>query len=325
MSEENVAVRGRLQQLESISDTYEEVYRQYLGRYQVAVQQQGFPIASVNVISRAEVPTGASSPRKKAMLVAGAFLGGFIGVMIAALRELRAKPVRTPSTLRKDVGIDCAGLLPSGRRGEGDAERRTRARTLERLALTCEHHPAGAGGTLIGIAPLTNESSGQGDLTTDLARILSRNDRRSVLIIGEGGSSEPARAPAALPAAPGGGVTRVSMQAVRDRHDGQTRPGPEPQDDGTLIGGLCETFDFVLLEMPPLSQSNGSEADSLACDIAILRVPWGKVLPGFVADALKDNPVFEARLATAVLEGADLRSARRYMGQGSYEERETYA
>ncbi len=321
MSDENVAVRGRLQQLESISDTYEEVYRQYLGRYQVAVQQQGFPIASVDVISRAEVPTGASSPRKKALLVAGAFLGGLIGMMIAAVRELGAKPVRTPSTLRKEVGIDCAGLLPSKKRAEGDAERRTRARTLERLALSCEQYPSSSLGILIGIAPLTNDDDGDDALAEDLAAILTRGDRRSVLLIGDKTSFDAA----SQQASPSGGVTRVSMQAVRDHHDGQVTAENELQDDGTIVSELRESFDFVLFQMPPLSQSNRSDANSRACDIAILRVPWGRVLPGFVSDALKDNPTFEARLSTAVLEGADLRMARRYMGQGSYEERETYA
>ncbi len=316
-SDEDVAVRGRLQQLEAISETFYDVYRQYLGRYQVAMQQQGFPIASVNVISRAEMPRDPSSPRKKAMLLAGAFLGAFIGIMIAAIRELLPKPVRTPSALRREVGVDCAGLLPAASGDDSDAELYTRTRTLARAAQSCEHFMDGAHGVVVGISPLTKDAPSGDALAVDLAEVLSRDDTRSVLVIADSSTAD-----ASALDLPQRGVTRVPRQAVFDHH---SRTPHAPQGDDAILDGLRARYDFVLFEMPPLSRAEHIEPNGRTFDIAILRVPWGNVLPGFVSDALKAEPAFASRLATMVLEGADLRVSRSYMTPGSYEERETYA
>ena len=137
-SDWNVALRGRLQQLEAISETYAQVYRDYLARLEVAMQQQNFPIASVKVISPAEIPKSPSSPRKKAILLGGLFLGGLLGALLGTLRELAPKPVRTVTELRQEIGLNCAGMLPGRKSQRDEGANRTRARTFARLAQACE-------------------------------------------------------------------------------------------------------------------------------------------------------------------------------------------
>lgn len=312
-TDENVQLRGRLQQLEAISETYSEVYRDYLQRLEVTLQQQGFPIASVKIISRAEVPKGASSPQKKAMLLAGLFLGGFVGIAIGAALELMSKPVRTASTLREDLGLACAGLLPKG----GSAGP-VGTRTIERLAQACEIRPPGGGGTLVALAQLAESSATDKDLPRQLAARLGRDGSRQVLLVD-------ATRPTSGQAIPAAGVETVGLDQLLESYSAQEGTGNGAVDYGSLAGDLRRRFDHVLLVLPPLSRSLQSDPESWAYDVTLLRVPWGRVLPGFIGEALRDHPVFRERLATTVLEGAKLKTARRYMSPRSYEELETYA
>ena len=89
----DVRVMGQLAQLEAMAETYTTVYRQYLERYEIATQQQNFPMASVSIISPAEVPKSPSSPQRKVMLALGLILGGLVGLVIAARRETAPPPV----------------------------------------------------------------------------------------------------------------------------------------------------------------------------------------------------------------------------------------
>ena len=88
---------------------------------------------------------------------------------------------------------------------------------------------------------------------------------------------------------------------------------------------LRDEFSFVLVALRPLSLADRSDPHSWSYDSTILRVPWGRVLPGFVTDALMDHPRFHSCLATTVLEDAELATARRYISAGSYEELEINA
>ncbi|WP_299677769.1 GumC family protein [uncultured Roseobacter sp.] len=314
-SDTAVALRGRLQQLEAISETYAQVYRDYLARLEVATQQQNFPIAAIKIISPAEVPKSASSPQKKAMLFAGMLLGGMLGVLIGAARELLPKPIRTVSTLRQELGLSCVGLLPGRKSLDDRGAAAARSRTLERLAQACEVNLKSPGGLLVGIAPLSSGLEDPTALPVALAAHLSRNGARRVLVIHE----DPAHAPASSESKDG--IETVSLPAVLDSwSDTKSVVGGQGFDFGLLAKHLRDEFSFVIVALRPISEASRSDPHAWAYDTTLLRIPWGQVLPGFLTDALLDHPRFRDSLATTVLEDAQLATARRYMNRGSYEE-----
>ncbi|MFQ6547501.1 GumC family protein [Aestuariibius sp. 2305UL40-4] len=308
-TENNAALRGQLEQLEAIADTYAQVYRDYLARLEVTMQQQGFPIASVKVISPAEVPKAASSPQEKRMLFAGMLLGGFFGVMIGAARELAPKPLRTASAMRDEVGVPCAGLLPRAGGKDGAA---ARDRTLERLVQACEAGRQKPGGTITAIAAIGDGLADPEALPADLARRLAETRGRKVLLIDYAGKGFKA----------GDGIDNAHLVEVLERYAGE---GAKVSVPDKVAADLRERYDHILVLLPPLDRATSAEPLAGSYDATILRVPWGRVLPDFVADGLRDHPRFRERLATTVLEGANLAKARRYVPSGSYEERETYA
>lgn len=315
----NVALRGRLQQLEAISETYAQVYRDYLARLEVTMQQQGFPIASIKIISPAETPKSASSPRKKAMLFAGVLLGGILGVLIGTGREVLPKPVRTVSALRQEIGVNCAGLLPGAKNRDNAGARVTRVRTLERLAQACEANLQQSGGSLVGIAPLSPGLEDRHGLPAALAVHLSRGGARRVLIVHEEGQQS------LSPSAKAKNVETVSLQGLVESWSDTKGTADRGFDFNLLAKDLREEFRFVIVALRPISRANRSDPHSWAYDTTILRIPWGQVLPSFIADALMDHPRFRENLSTTVLEDADLTATRRYISRGSYEELEINA
>ncbi|GGL71878.1 GumC family protein [Wenxinia marina] len=311
------SLRGHLQQLEARAQTFDAIHRQYLQRYEVASQQQGFPIAAVKVITEAEVPAAPSSPQKRAMLLAGAFLGGFIGMMIAAMREMRSKPLRTPSAVREIVGVGCAGLIPRGKSSRTD--RSTRTRTLDRVARICESAVRG-GPKLIGIAPLDDTIRGQSDFVDELAERLAKDSRQKVLVVIPDTGARRRHTKTGIPGSP----HRISLNAVRANPE--RADGIEFQGDETMVeDDLKDNYRYILTVLPPLTSAGNLKVQPLACDATVLLIPWGKVLPDYLSDALKDRESFADTLLTTVLDGADVTNARRYMSHRSFEERETYA
>ncbi|WP_298932777.1 GumC family protein [uncultured Ruegeria sp.] len=313
-SDVNVALRGRLQQLEAISETYAQVYRDYLARLEVTMQQQNFPIASIKVISPAELPKDPSSPRKKAMLFTGALLGGLLGALAGAARELTPKPARTVSELRQGAGVTCLGMLPDPKTLGDAAAANAHARTVERLAQVCEANSQSGSGLLIGMAPLTPDLQKTQDLPLELANRLSRAGNHKVLVVYEGVSQ------GLLPAATPNGVETASMQSIMDHMRENAASGSDDTAQDILTSDLRAQFSYVLVALNPLSHAEQSDPHAWAYDMTVLRIPWGKILPSFVSDALLDHPKFSDALATTILEDANLTKARRYISPGSYEE-----
>ena len=67
-----------LRELESLAQSYQALYDNFLQRYMESVQQQSFPITEARVISAASRPLNKSHPRT--LLVLGLAIGGRLGI-----------------------------------------------------------------------------------------------------------------------------------------------------------------------------------------------------------------------------------------------------
>jgi len=313
---------GRLRQLEAISETYAQVYRDYLERYELTTQQQGFPIASVRSLSRAEIPKSASAPRKKLVLITGLALGALIGIAIGALRELRAQPLRTGEELREKLGLACAGLVPLlAHQASSPRSAEILDRTLARVHQAIMSGAPEGRGKVIGLAAVSGENNADRvTLILQLCATLASHGER-VLVVDAGGSS--------LELEHGiQDFDQVEFRTFAEISEG-TEFGPRDDHDNEetarQIGTLGSEHDSVLLIMPPLTRMVAIDSLSELVDMTVLIVPWGHVSPALVRGALRDHPAFAHALTTTVLEGADLRKARLYMPLGDYEERIVHA
>lgn len=101
-----------LRELERESETYKELYKTFLQRYQQAIQQQSFPITDARVITAASPALGASWPKKSLLLAIGFVLGGLLGAAGAFLLERRDQVFRTGDQVQSELGLEFLGLLP---------------------------------------------------------------------------------------------------------------------------------------------------------------------------------------------------------------------
>jgi succinoglycan biosynthesis transport protein ExoP len=101
-----------LRELEREAESYKDLYKTFLQRHQETVQQQSFPITEARVIMNALKPLKPSEPRKLRVLALMFVLGGGLGILLGAVRELRDRGFRTGEQVREELGLEFLGMVP---------------------------------------------------------------------------------------------------------------------------------------------------------------------------------------------------------------------
>ena len=102
----------QLRELEQKSAALATLYQTFLSRHEEASQQRSFPIAEARVISEANDPVSASSPRKSMVLGLSLVLGLIGGAAVGAFQEFRERFFRTGDDVRSSLNINFLGYLP---------------------------------------------------------------------------------------------------------------------------------------------------------------------------------------------------------------------
>ncbi len=102
----------KLRELERRATSSKNLYTRLLDKYNELTERQTSPITGARIISRAQVPTKASSPNKKLTLALALVLGLGIGVGIAFMREQFDNYVWTAEDVETVTSYSCLGLLP---------------------------------------------------------------------------------------------------------------------------------------------------------------------------------------------------------------------
>ncbi len=98
-----------LEELESRAQTYRKIYESYLQAYTETLQRQSFPGTAARVISRAEVPTGRSSPRTYFTLGVAGVLGTLFGFGLALAHMSFDQTVRSARQVQRKLGVPYLG------------------------------------------------------------------------------------------------------------------------------------------------------------------------------------------------------------------------
>ncbi|TGP23996.1 MULTISPECIES: polysaccharide biosynthesis tyrosine autokinase [unclassified Mesorhizobium] len=103
----------KLRELDQQAQALSTLYQTFLSRYQEASQQQTFPVGKVRIISDANVPLAASSPRTIRVLALSLVLGLMLGAGFGGLNEFNERFFRTGEDVRDRVGLKFLGYLPT--------------------------------------------------------------------------------------------------------------------------------------------------------------------------------------------------------------------
>lgn len=102
----------KLRDLESTSQTYRNLYDNFLQRFMEATQQQTFPISEARVITAASEPTSKSAPKSALVLAGSLAIGALFGVGAAIARERLDNVIRTASQVQDHARMECLGVAP---------------------------------------------------------------------------------------------------------------------------------------------------------------------------------------------------------------------
>ncbi|MCS6900804.1 MAG: polysaccharide biosynthesis tyrosine autokinase [Myxococcales bacterium] len=100
-------------QLQRATSTNEKLYTNMLERMKEVDLSRMINTKNIKPLDPARLPTVPIRPVVGNILAIGAGIGFFVGLLIAVLRELADRTIRTPTDLEQKLGLSCLGLLPA--------------------------------------------------------------------------------------------------------------------------------------------------------------------------------------------------------------------
>jgi succinoglycan biosynthesis transport protein ExoP len=115
-----------LRRLQREADTYRNLHRTFLQKYQESLQQESFPVTEARIITEPFPAMRPSSPKKGLSLALAGLLGIAVGGGLGALREWRDRFFRTGEQISSNLNLNFLGYVP-----EAEADTVTRRSWLD--------------------------------------------------------------------------------------------------------------------------------------------------------------------------------------------------
>ncbi|RWM27469.1 polysaccharide biosynthesis tyrosine autokinase [Mesorhizobium sp.] len=355
----------RLRELDQQAQALSTLYQTFLGRYQEASQQQSFPVGKVRIISDANMPLAASSPRTIRVLALSLVLGLMLGAGCGGLNEFNERFFRTGEDIRDRVGLKFLGYLPTIGGGKAKetkpddlpadgkvtslsaAEKRARMRvsldapasmfaeTLRNAKIAFDVVMEDKGSRVIGVVSVL-PGEGKSTVAANLAGLLAANGARTLLIDGDLRNPGLSRslgmeAEHGLMEAVVNGQTWQSVGKV----DRQTKLAIIPavlrgqfSHTSELLGSAGmrrfienarETFEYVIVDLPPLGPVVDAKAFAPLVDGFVLVTEWGRTPRAMVRSMLEQEPYIADKIVGAVLNKVELKKLAKYGSLGGSE------
>jgi len=339
----------RLRELESTAATYHSLYESFLQRYTGAMQQDSFPLTDTRIISLASPQTINVKP-KPLPIFALSLIGGIaLGVGAGLLRDLMDRVFRTSSQVQLLLQVPCIAMVPllktsvSRRRQRADntPDKRIIARDASMfwevvdspMSLFAEsirsiklatHYGAGPNQVIGLTSSLPNE--GKSTIAAAFAQLAARAGGRVIIV--DCDLRVPSLSRRLAPGATAGIVDVISgtrsleqtvwrdpatnlffLPAVTSAFSSEVL---ESKLTKRLIDKLRESFDFVVVDLPPLVPIVDARAAAHLVDCMILVIEWGRTKVSVVQHALETIPNLHEGVIGAVLNKTNMSHLAQY-------------
>jgi exopolysaccharide transport family protein len=339
----------RLRELESTAATYRSLYGSFLQRYTGAVQQDSFPLAETRIISLAS-PQAINVKPKPLPIFALSLMGGIaLGAGAGLLRDLMDRVFRTRSQVQSLLQVPCIAMVPllktsvSRRRQRADKNERIIARDASmfwevvdspmsifaesiRSIKLATHYGAGSNQVIGFTSSLANE--GKSTIAAAFAQLAAQAGRRVILV--DCDLRVPSLSGRLAPGATAGivdvifGARPLEQTVWKDPRTNLfflpavTKAAVfssevlESEPTKRLIDKLRESFDFVVVDLPPLVPIVDTRAATHLVDCMILVIEWGRTKVGVVQHALETIPNLHEGVIGAVLNKTNMNRLAQY-------------
>ncbi|WP_348647579.1 polysaccharide biosynthesis tyrosine autokinase [Rhizobium sp. BK275] len=349
----------QLRELERTADTYRNLYQTFLARFQEATQQQSFPITDARIITRAQVPTAPSAPKKPLILALAMALGAAFGGGIGAFREFRDRFFRTGEQVRDVLSLEYIGHIPAvdAKEASSGASEPESARGLQSgngITNYVVNHPLSAFAETMRSAKIAvdmeNPSSrckvigvisslpgeGKSTVAINLAQLLAMQGSRTLLIDADlrnpgatraiGRHAEQGILEALLEGKPLKDVllldskTKLAfLPAVVKRRVPHSSDLLSSSIMVNLLEELKVHFDYIVLDLPPLGPVVDARAVSPMLDASLAVIEWGRTSRRVVRTTFAVQPELMEKCIGVVLNKVDTEKLKLYRSYGSGE------
>jgi Mrp family chromosome partitioning ATPase len=266
-------------QLERNLDARHRIYESYISKANAAVQRDVPPVSSVSILATA-IPPRHGQPNLPISLGIALIAGCFAALMLSVLRTVR--DAVTQATLRAV---------------------RVRTDAWTHLDDTA----------VIGVVSAI-PGEGRSFVAKTLAETISADGFRVLLVDADAKQAASAK---------DHGLARKAFDKAID-HDG-TRgfdflPASAPFRDSTgtltgqdlqaLLGQVSRSYDYIIIDSPPLSNLAGATGLANRIGVFVLVVGWGTTNSAVIVQALHASPLVVEKLVGSVLNNVDLKAFR---------------
>lgn len=333
----------QLRQLEVEADSYRKIYESNLKAYQELAQQESFPITEARLIARANVPLSPSHPQKALTIAISLALGALAGAGIGVAREAMDRVFRTTEQVREELGATPLGLLPLIRGQSSALDGRENvtsvwryaldepfsafAETLRSAKVAADVALRGQSPKVIGFVSLLPKE-GKSTVAMNFASLLALQGARTLLVDAD------MRNPA-LTRAIGFKRTRTSkgdpaippldkllyletasglqiLPCFYTRDDPRAAEGLSAETFQALLKSGDLSFDYIVVDLPPIGPIVNARALAPVIDGFILIVEWGATSRGAVRSTLDKEHAISDKLLGVMLNKVDLKTFQTY-------------
>lgn len=343
----------KLRELESTAQSYRTLYDNFLQRFMQSTQQQSFPITEARVITDATRPLSPSSPKKNLILLGSLFFGFAAAAGVVFLRETGNKTFRSPSEVEQYLNLECLGVLPmlSGKApvlqaGQTAFDSTTGsmrhvvsdpfsrfAETLRGVKVSADVSGAGHAIKVFGIVS-TLPKEGKSTVAANFAQLIAHSGAQCVLV--DLDLRNPSLTRRIWPGAGQGvlelinGKTTLGEASITDPltglhfipavvpghivHTNELMASPAMK---ALIDRLKNTYEYVVLDLPPLAPVVDVLASTHLVDAYVYVLEWGSTNRDLVETTLANNRKVRDKLLGCLLNKVNLTTLRRMEDYGA--------
>lgn len=335
-------IQVQLQQLEQEAASYRTLYESNLKNYRELIQQESYPITEARLIARANASFTPSHPRKSFTLAISLALGAFVGLGIGILREMMDRVFRTTDQVRNELGATALGLLPlvggqSSRRNGGqcvssalryalDQPFSAFAETLRSAKVAADAALQERSPKIIGFVSLLPKE-GKSTVAMNFASLLAAQGESTLLIdadtrnpgltraIGgkrsQGSRGEPPPPLATLlQSDPRSGLQLLPCHYSED--DPRAAEGLSPAVLQAFLKGADRSFEYVVIDLPPIGPVVNARSLAPVVDAFILVVEWGATSRGAVRSILEKERAISDKLLGVLLNKVKMSAFQSY-------------
>ena len=333
-----------LEALEKEAESYKTLHNEYLEKYEVMNQQESFPVAESRIITEAVPPLKKSHPKTIIIIGMAFVLGLGVGVFWALLTDNFDKSFKRAGQIESASGLFFLGFFPKLDFGRlkrmlknqkagsllfaHPAYRQSVESPLSLFAETCRNtkirfdkKTGQSESKVIGVMA-DKPNFGKSVAAANLALFIAQSGSKCLLIdadvrnpiLSQDNFVENSKG--LNDALSKKKITRTML--LRDQKtdlyvlpNGQSNVSVEDKllnasKMKELISSCIENFDYIVIDLPPLSATSDASGFSSFIDRFLLVLEWGKSKPNSLNFHLKQNDISKDQILGAILAQADM-------------------